>query len=102
MAARLEAMGSDKYRGLTRRSGNRFIWTGKIRIEEKALGIPYTWSKPRLVSNDQDVQLYTMKLGRPPIAPRLSIAAFGGGPDVRLLRLLRAEFVGQLQEAPYR
>jgi protein gp37 len=49
MAARLAAMGSDKYRGLTRRSGKRFVWTGKIRIDEKALGIPYTWSKPRLV-----------------------------------------------------
>src|SRR6516165_9130174 len=49
MAARLEAMGNDKYHGLTRRSGNRFVWTGKVRLEEKALDIPFTWSKPRLV-----------------------------------------------------
>jgi protein gp37 len=49
MAARLAAMGSDKYRGLTRRSGNRFIWTGKLRIDENALRIPHGWSKPRLV-----------------------------------------------------
>jgi protein gp37 len=49
MAARLEAMGNDKYHGLTRRSGNRFVWTGKVHLEEKALGIPFTWSKPRLV-----------------------------------------------------
>jgi protein gp37 len=49
MAARLEAMGHSKYRGLTRRSGNRFVWTGQIRVEEKSLEIPYFWSKPRFV-----------------------------------------------------
>jgi protein gp37 len=49
MAARLEAMGQAKYRGLTRRSGNRFVWNGKIRLDENALKIPYRWSKPRLV-----------------------------------------------------
>jgi protein gp37 len=49
MAARLAAMGHDKYGGLTRRSGNRSIWTGEIRLDEKVLNVPYTWSKPRLV-----------------------------------------------------
>lgn len=49
MAARLEAMGSEKYRGLTRRSGKRTVWTGRIRLDEKALDIPKSWSKPRLV-----------------------------------------------------
>lgn len=49
MAARLEAMGTDKYRGLTRKSGGRAKWTGKIRLDRKALSIPATWSKPRRV-----------------------------------------------------
>jgi protein gp37 len=49
MAARLEAMGTEKYRGLTRRSGKRMVWTGKIRLDEKALAIPKAWKKPRLV-----------------------------------------------------
>jgi protein gp37 len=49
MAARLEAMGSEKYRGLTRRSGKRVIWTGKLRLDEHALAIPQSWKKPRLV-----------------------------------------------------
>jgi protein gp37 len=49
MAARLEAMGVDKYRGLTRKSGKRFVWTGKVRLDESALAIPRSWSKPRLV-----------------------------------------------------
>src|SRR5215813_3982117 len=49
MAARLEAMGQEKYKGLTRRSGGRSVWTTKIRLDEKALSIPLNWSKPRLV-----------------------------------------------------
>ena len=47
MAARLAAMGNDKYADLTRKSGGRAVWTGKIRIDEKSLSIPATWSKPR-------------------------------------------------------
>jgi protein gp37 len=49
MAARLEAMGSRKYRGLTRKSGNRFVWTGRVRMDDASLEIPKSWSKPRLV-----------------------------------------------------
>lgn len=49
MAARLEAMGVEKYEGLTRKSGKRAVWTGKIRIDERSLDTPKTWSKPRKV-----------------------------------------------------
>lgn len=49
MAARLEAMGLDKYRGLTRKSGGRAKWTGKIFLDRKSLETPATWSKPRMV-----------------------------------------------------
>jgi protein gp37 len=49
MAARLEAMGVDKYVGLTRRSGGRSIWTGKIRLDHTALQVPLKWKKPRMV-----------------------------------------------------
>ena len=49
MAARLEAMGLDKYKGLTRKSGGRAKWTGEIALDEKALSVPATWSKPRNV-----------------------------------------------------
>ena len=49
MAARLEAMGTEKYRGLTRKSGKRAVWTGKIRLDEKSLDVPRAWSKPRKV-----------------------------------------------------
>jgi protein gp37 len=49
MAARLAAMGSEKYRGLTRKSGRRYVWTGTIRCDEKALDVPRMWHKPRRI-----------------------------------------------------
>jgi protein gp37 len=49
MAARLAAMGSEKYDGLTRKSGGRAVWTGKIALDTKSLSAPYKWRKPRKV-----------------------------------------------------
>jgi protein gp37 len=49
MAARLHAMGQPKYSGLTRRSGKRAVWTGKVRLDYASLATPATWSKPRKV-----------------------------------------------------
>lgn len=49
MAARLAAMGSEKYAGLTRKSGGRAVWTGKIALDAKSLSAPYKWRKPRKV-----------------------------------------------------
>ena len=49
MAARLDAMGIPKSRTLTRKSGRRAVWTGKIRLDHKALATPVRWRKPRLI-----------------------------------------------------
>jgi protein gp37 len=49
MAARLEAMSVKKYSGLTRRSGGRAVWTGKIRLDQKSLDVPRRWSKPKKI-----------------------------------------------------
>lgn len=49
MAARLDAMGMDKYRGLTRKSGGRAKWTGKIRLDRQALSVPAKWRRPRRI-----------------------------------------------------
>ena len=46
MAARLEAMGVERYSGLTRRSGGRSVWTGTIRCVEEALDAPRAWKRP--------------------------------------------------------
>jgi protein gp37 len=49
MAARLSAMGHPKYQGLTRKSGRRSVWTGRIRCDENSLDAPRAWRKPRRV-----------------------------------------------------
>jgi protein gp37 len=49
MAARLEAMGVEKYRALTRKSGRRHVWTGRMRCDPVALDAPRTWRKPRRI-----------------------------------------------------
>lgn len=49
MAKRLEAMGIDKYSGLTRKTGKRTVWNGIVREDRAALAIPYRWRKPRKI-----------------------------------------------------
>ncbi|AFO86918.1 DUF5131 family protein [Phaeobacter inhibens] len=49
MAYRLEAMGVEKYAGLTRKSGGRSVWKGIVHEDRKALRIPATWKKPRKI-----------------------------------------------------
>jgi protein gp37 len=49
MAARLEAMSVGKYKALTRRSGGRSVWTGKIKLDYESLDKPRSWSKPRRI-----------------------------------------------------
>jgi protein gp37 len=49
MAARLDAMGVEKYRGLTRKSGQRAVWTGKLRLDRRSLNAPRGWRKPRRI-----------------------------------------------------
>ncbi len=49
MAARLQAMDHPSYRGTTRKSGGRPVWTGKIKLIEQALEIPLRWKKPRKI-----------------------------------------------------
>ena len=49
MTARLDAMGQAKYRDLTHRDGDRYVWTGAVRCDESSLQIPLRWRKPRLI-----------------------------------------------------
>lgn len=49
MAARLDAMGVPKYRGLTRKTGGRAKWTGAVRLDDVSLSIPAGWKKSRTV-----------------------------------------------------
>ena len=45
LAARLEAMGTLKYRGLTRRTGSRAKWNGIVRTDEAVLVAPLHWNQ---------------------------------------------------------
>lgn len=49
MAARLEAMGQSKYTGVTRRSGGRAKWNGKMNLDHDALKVPYSWKSGRMI-----------------------------------------------------
>lgn len=49
MAARLDAMRQAKYEGLTRKSGRRYVWTGKVRLDWDSLTIPGSWKKGRRI-----------------------------------------------------
>jgi len=49
MAARLEAMGSVKYKGLTRKSGRRVVWTGRAFLDDAALAVPANWRTPKRI-----------------------------------------------------
>ncbi len=49
MTARLQAMGVEKYRGLTRQSGRRHVWTGRVRLDRDSLAAPQRWRAPRRI-----------------------------------------------------
>lgn len=49
MAARLEHMGQPKYKGLTRDSGGRKVWTGKVNLDFSSLKAPLSWKKGRMI-----------------------------------------------------
>lgn len=49
MAARLDAMRIGKYRQLTRKSGSRSVWTGRVFLDEAALDTPLRWRRPKKI-----------------------------------------------------
>jgi protein gp37 len=49
MAARLQAMGHEKYRGTTRKSGGRYVWTGRVNIDHSSLSAPLEWRRPKRI-----------------------------------------------------
>ena len=49
LAKRLEAMGMEKYQGLTRTVNGNPVWTGEVRTWPAVLNEPRRWKKPRRV-----------------------------------------------------
>ena len=65
MAARLEAMGIEKYAGLTHKSGGRAKWRGKINLDSEALRVPARWRKPRRIFVNSMSDLLYVSAWRP-------------------------------------
>lgn len=42
-------MGHEKYLGTTRKSGDRYVWTGRVNIDELSLSAPLEWRKPKRI-----------------------------------------------------
>lgn len=49
MAARLQSMRHPLYRDVTRKSGGRPVWTGKVHLSSSGLNTPLQWKKPRKI-----------------------------------------------------
>lgn len=49
MAARLARMGQQKYAGTTRKSGKRYVWTGRVSLDHDSLNLPRSWRRGRRV-----------------------------------------------------
>jgi protein gp37 len=49
MAGRLQAMGTEKYKNTTRKSGKRHVWTGRVNFDERSLTAPLTWRTPQRI-----------------------------------------------------
>ena len=49
MAARLQAMGHEKYKGTTRKSGGRYVWTGRVNIDPSSLSAPLEWRRSKRI-----------------------------------------------------
>jgi protein gp37 len=62
MAARLEAMGQEKYAGTTRYSGGRPKWNGYIVLDRRSLRIPISWKSGRLIFVNSMSDLFHEKI----------------------------------------
>ena len=68
MAARLQAIGLPAYEGVTRRSGRRHVWTGRVNLVRDALSVPLSWRKPRRVFVNSMSDLFQARVPREFIA----------------------------------
>jgi protein gp37 len=62
MAARLQAMGMEKYAGTTRKSGRRHLWTGRVNGDPNALSAPIKWRKPQRIFVNSMSDLFQEKV----------------------------------------
>jgi protein gp37 len=62
LAARLEAMGQPKYTGVTRKTGGRYKWNGRINLDQASLDIPKRWKTGRMIFVNSMSDLFHAKV----------------------------------------
>lgn len=62
MAARLEAMGQAKYTGVTRKTGGRHKWNGRINLDHASLDLPKKWKTGRTIFVNSMSDLFHSKV----------------------------------------
>jgi protein gp37 len=62
LAARLEAMGQPKYTGVTRKTGGRYKWNGRINLDRASLDIPKRWKTGRMIFVNSMSDLFHAKV----------------------------------------
>jgi protein gp37 len=62
MAARLEAMGQAKYTGVTRKTGGRHKWNGRINLDHASLDLPKKWKAGRTIFVNSMSDLFHAKV----------------------------------------
>lgn len=73
MAHRLAAMGQEKYRDLTEVVNGNVVWNGTVRLDRKALEIPYETKKPTLWFVNSMSDLFHESLSRDDICSVWSV-----------------------------
>jgi len=81
MAARLEAMGTPHYAGLTEKINGKAVWTGKVaQASEKTLTQPLRWKKPRMIFVNSMGDLFHPDVPYEWIAEVFGVMAVAGQP----------------------
>lgn len=72
---RMEAMGQDKYAGLTVKADGALDWTGEVRLAPEALDQPLRWTKPRKIFVNSQSDLFHPGLSDEVIAQVFAVMA---------------------------
>jgi hypothetical protein len=105
MAARLQSMGMQKYQGLTRRSGGRHIWTGKVHCDLDVFAPG--WRQAVDLNQSQNairaslLEYWLGKIRKLGVSPAQGIALVSGERNQRLYWLVfvsRSDFATNLWE----
>jgi protein gp37 len=65
MAGRLQAMAHPAYDGVTRKSGGRPVWTGRLQLNASVVDAPLRWRSPRRVFVNSMSDLFQDGVPRP-------------------------------------